>query len=130
MRDMAMCGIEMIASPSLFQKIKISQWIGCSRFVYNAKCEEQDYFFKFKNRFAALVGETVPVDQTYSQFKTKDSEFLSECPSEILRNTAVIWYQAMQRFFKGTSGRPVKREKEHAVQFGSQKSFLNLLRTR
>jgi putative transposase len=110
-QDMAMCGIQMKASPSLYQKMKISQWIGCSRFIYNAKCEEQDYFFKFKCRFASLVGETVPVDQAYSQFKTKDSEFLSQCPSEILRNTAVIWYQAMQRFFKGVSGLPVKKRK-------------------
>ena len=109
---MAMCGIKMRAWPSLNQKRVLSQWLGCARLIYNAKCEEQDYFFKFRCRFAALTGEVVPVDQAYSQFKTEISGFLSQCPSEVLRNSSVIWYQAMQRFFKGISGRPVKKKKE------------------
>jgi putative transposase len=101
----------MRAWPTLLQKLILAQWMGCARLIYNAKCEEQEYFFRFKWRFLAFIGEQVPVDQTYSQFKTESSQFLKDCPSEILRNSAVIWYQAMQRFFKGISGKPVKKKK-------------------
>lgn len=108
---MGMCGIKMRAWPSSHQKQVLSQWMGCARLIYNGKCDEQEYFFKFKCRFPALTGEKVPVDQAYSQLKTESSKFLNECPSEILRNSAVIWYQAMQRFFKGVAGRPVRKRK-------------------
>ncbi len=101
----------MRARPTSLQKKTLSQWMGCARLIYNAKCEEQEYFFKFKCRFPALTGEVIPVDQRYSQFKTEASAFLKECPSEILRNSAVIWYQAMQRFFQGVAGRPVRKKK-------------------
>ena len=108
---MGLCGIKMRAWPTSEQKRVLSQWMGCSRLIYNGKCDEQEYFFKFKCRFPELVGEKIPVDQTYSQFKTEASKFLNDCPSEILRNSSVIWYQAMQRFFKGISGRPVRKKK-------------------
>jgi putative transposase len=98
---MVMCGIKMRAWPTSYQKLTLSQWMGCSRLIYNGKCDEQEYFFKFKCRFPELTSEKIPVDQAYSHFKTEVSTFLNECPSEILRNSSVIWYQAMQRFFKG-----------------------------
>lgn len=108
---MGMCGIKMRARPTSEQKKVLSQWMGCSRLIYNAKCDEQEYFFRFKCRFPEFAGEKVPVDQAYSQFKTESSEFLKDCPSEILRNSSVIWYQAMQRYFKGLAGRPVRKKK-------------------
>jgi len=108
---MGLCGIKMRSWPTARQKQVLSQWMGCDRFIYNAKCEEQEYFFRFRNRFADLTGENVPVDQTYSQFKTDLSSFLSDCPSEILRNSSVKWYQAVLRFFKGLAGKPVKKRK-------------------
>jgi putative transposase len=101
----------MRAWPTSYQKLVLSKWMGCARLIYNGKCDEQEYFFKFKCRFPELTGEKVPVDQAYSQFKTEASSFLSECPSEILRNSSVIWYQAMQRFFKGLAGKPVRKRK-------------------
>jgi len=109
--SMAMCGIKMRAWPTSQQKKVLSQWMGCSRLIYNAKCDEQEYFFRFKCRFPELVGEKVPVDQAYAQFKSESSAFLKDCPSEILRNSSVIWYQAMQRFFKGLAGKPVRKKK-------------------
>jgi putative transposase len=108
---MGICGIKMRAWPDCHQKRILSQWMGCARFIYNTKCEEQDYFFRFRCRFAALAGQPIPVDQAYAHFKTDASGFLSQCPSEILRNSSVIWYQAIQRFFKGLAGRPVKKRK-------------------
>lgn len=110
-RSMGMCGIKMRARPTSEQKKVLSRWMGCSRLIYNGKCDEQEYFFKFKCRFPEFAGEKVPVDQAYSQFKTESSTFLNDCPSEILRNSSVIWYQAMQRFFKGLAGRPVRKKK-------------------
>jgi putative transposase len=86
--------------------------MGCSRLIYNGKCDEQEYFFKFKCRFPVFVGEKVPVDAAYSQFKTEQSSFLSRCPSEILRGAAFIWYNTMQRYFAGLCGRPVRKKKK------------------
>src|SRR3984885_7720770 len=104
---MVMCGIKMRAWPTSQQKQILSQWMGCSRLIYNGKCDEQEYFFKFKCRFPEFAGENIPVDSTYAQFKTEQSTFLSACPSEILRGSAFTWYGAMQRFFSGLAGKPV-----------------------
>jgi putative transposase len=108
---MGMCGIKMRAWPTSYQKQVLSQWMGCSRLIYNGKCDEQEYFFRFKCRFPELTGEKIPVDRAYAQFKTEQSHFLSRCPSEILRGSAFIWYNAMQRFFSGLSERPVRKRK-------------------
>lgn len=106
-----MCGIKMRAWPTSEQKKVLSQWIGCSRLIYNGKCDEQEYFFKFKCRFPEFAETKVPVDRAYSQFKTEQSEFLKKCPSEILRGAAFIWYNTMQRYFSGLCGRPVRKKK-------------------
>ena len=102
----------MRAWPTSQQKKVLSQWMGCSRLIYNGKCDEQEYFFKFKSRFPEFVGEKVPVDAAYAQFKTEQSSFLSKCPSEILRGSAFIWYNTMQRYFSGLCGRPVRKKKK------------------
>ena len=101
----------MRAWPTAHQKQVLSQWMGCSRLIYNGKCDEQDYFYKFRCRVPALVGEKIPVDAAYAQFKTEQSLFLRKCPSEILRGSAFTWYNAMQRFFSGVSERPVRKRK-------------------
>jgi len=108
---MAMCGIKMRAWPTGQQKQTLSQWMGCSRLIYNGKCDEQEYFFRFKCRFPELTGQKVPVDAAYAQFKTEQSLFLNKCPSEILRGAAFIWYNSIQRYFSGIAGRPVRKRK-------------------
>jgi putative transposase len=108
---MALCGIKMRAWPTSMQKMGFSQWMGCDRFIYNGKCSEQEYFYKFSKSSLSLTGMKLPCDQTYSQFKTESSKFLEDCPSQILRNSAVKWYEAMQRFFKGLAGLPVRKQK-------------------
>lgn len=90
-------------SPALAQTLR--QWIGCQRFVYNAKVQDDRYFRRFARKSLQLAGQFAPVDQTYSQYKAQ-VPFLSEIPSQILRNGAVRWYQAYQRFFKKLGGRP------------------------
>ena len=51
------------------------------------------------------------MDQRYSQFISEETAFLREVPSQILRNGAYRWRTGYQRFFKGLSGRPAKRNK-------------------
>ncbi len=48
-----------------------------------------------------------PIDQQYSQFKTEQTPWLSEVPSVVLRNGAVLWKQAYSRYFSKLGGRPV-----------------------
>lgn len=85
--------------------------MGCARFIYNAKCSEDRYFRTFSRKSLSLTGEKIPVDQSYSQFKSEETAWLKGCPSQILRNSTVIWYQSYQRFFQGLSGRPVPKRK-------------------
>jgi putative transposase len=108
---MAQCGKRTRAWPSSLQKMTISQWIGCSRLIYNAKVSEQEYFFRFSKASLSLTGEKIPVDQSYSQFKSEETAFLKTVPSQILRNSAYRWHQAMMRFFKGEAGKPRKKRK-------------------
>src|SRR5207253_2366033 len=51
------------------------------------------------------------VDQTYAQYKTELTPWLDECPAQVLRNSAVNWYQAYQKYFQGLAGRPKHKKK-------------------
>tara|TARA_B100000287_G_scaffold387813_1_gene396646 strand:+ start:444 stop:1814 length:1371 start_codon:yes stop_codon:yes gene_type:complete len=86
----------------------LSQWIGCSRVVYNAKCDEDKYLRTYARKYLPL-GTWPEIDKTYSQFKTELTPWLKDCPSQILRNSATIWYHTYQRFFKGLCGRPQRK---------------------
>ena len=83
------------------------QWIGCQRNIYNAKVREDQYFRRFARKSLQHVGQFAPIDQQYGQFKTELTPYLSEVPSVLLRNGAVLWKQAYGRFFSKLAGRPV-----------------------
>ncbi|MEO5969901.1 MAG: helix-turn-helix domain-containing protein, partial [Bdellovibrionia bacterium] len=51
----------MRAWPTSYQKQILSQWMGFARLIYNAKCEEQDYFFKFRCHSLSHTGEKIPL---------------------------------------------------------------------
>ncbi len=108
---MSLCGVKFKANPTGEQKQVLSQWMGCARFVYNAKVEEMNYFWTFRRQSLALTGYPLPVDQSYSRFKSELTPWLSDCPSQILRNAVTNWYEAFQRFRQGKSGLPVKKKK-------------------
>jgi len=110
---MTFTGVKFRAYPTQGQKQTFSQWIGCARFIYNAKCDDDFYFRSFIKKNLALTGEQIPVDQTYSQYKTELTPFLADCPSQILRNSAVNWFNSYQRFFQGLGGRPKRKKKGH-----------------
>ena len=100
-RNIILQGIRLKANPTENQKVILSQWMGCARVIWNAKCDEIAYYSTY-----------APLDQTTTQFKDKVlSPWLYECPSQILRNSAVNWYQTYQKFIKGQCGKPKRKPK-------------------
>ena len=92
--------------PTAAQVKFLLQWIGCQRHIYNPKCSEDRYFRSFARKSLAHAGQFVPIDQQYSHFKTELTPWLSDVPSQVLRNGAVLWKQAYGRYFSKLSGRP------------------------
>lgn len=86
-------------------------WIGHQRFIYNAKVKEADYWFRFSNNSLALTGLRPLPDQAYSQFIGKDSAFLRDVPSQVLRNGAYRFMTGTSRALKGLGGFPVVKKK-------------------
>ena len=80
------------------QKGKILRWMGCQRRIYNDKVNEDRNQFKLDSSYK--------IHQQYSHFKTEETKWLNEVPSEILRNGAYKYIQAYQRCFKGLAKKP------------------------
>lgn len=97
--------------PTSAQAQTLLRWIGCQRFIYNAKVGEDQYFRRFAKKSLAHVGQYAPIDQQYSQFKTEQTPWLSEVPSQVLRNGAVLFKQAYARYFQKLAGRPTIHRK-------------------
>jgi putative transposase len=97
--------------PTPAQAQTLLGWIGCQRFIYNAKVGEDRYFRRFARQSLAHAGQFAPIDQQYSHFKTDLTPWLSEVPSQILRNGAVLWKQAYGRYFQKLGGRPAIHRK-------------------
>lgn len=76
---------------------------GHQRFIYNAKVRED---LHAKEVFKTYGVPSSP-NQEYSKFITEETSWLREVPSQILRNGAVLWKQAMGRYFSGLANRPV-----------------------
>lgn len=86
------------------------RWIGCQRWIYNAKVCEDRYFRTFARKSLQHTGQHAPVDGTYSHFITEETQWLHEVPSQVLRNGAASWVTAYSRFFNKLGGRPtIKR---------------------
>ena len=104
-------GIKLRANPTSNQKLVLSQWMGCARSIWNAKVDEERYYRTFARKYHP-VDTYAPVDQKAAQFKSKAlSPWLYQCPSQIIRNSAVNWYQTYQKFIKGACGRPKRKPK-------------------
>lgn len=97
--------------PTPAQAQTLLQWIGCQRHIYNAKVREDRYYRRFARQSLQHTGQHAPLDQQYAQFKTELTPFLSEVPSTLLRNGAVLWKQAYSRFFSKLGGRPTLHKK-------------------
>jgi putative transposase len=104
-------GIRCKSYPTSVQKRVLSQWMGCGRFVWNAKCEEDTYLSTYARKYLP-VGTYAPCDQTYSQYKDPElSPWLADCPSQILRNSVSNWKATYTKFLKGECGKPKRKKK-------------------
>lgn len=104
-------GISLKAYPTKRQKLLLSQWMGCARFIWNAKCDEDKYLTYFAQKYLPL-GTYPPIDQAFSKYKNRElSPWLFKCPSQILRNSTSNWYQTYQNYLKGLSGKPRRKKK-------------------
>lgn len=105
-------GFRFRCYPTPAQAQILLRWIGCQRFIYNAKVTEDRYYRKFASKALGVPEKYPPVDQQYGQFIDSDlTPWLKEVPSQVLRNGATRWRQAYARYFKKLSGRPVIRKK-------------------
>lgn len=107
-------GFRFRCQPTAAQEQTLLRWIGCQRFIYNAKVGEDRYFRAFARKSLQHAGAFAPVDQQYSHFITASTPWLREVPSVLLRNGAVRWKQAYGRFFKKLAGRPTLQRKNGA----------------
>ena len=86
--------------------------MGCTRFVWNAKCDEDKYFRGFAHKFTPFKYYYQTQDTKYSHFKSDElSSWLSKCPSQILRNSVTNWYETLNKSIKGGCGRPKRKAK-------------------
>jgi putative transposase len=105
-------GIKFRCYPTKEQASILSQWIGCQRFIYNAKVSEDRYFKTFGRKSLSLCGIFPPEDQAYAHFKDRDlTPFLYDVPPQILRNGATRFMGALIRHKKGLAERPTYKKK-------------------
>lgn len=119
-----MHGIRLKASPTPHQKKLLSQWMGCAKTIWNAKCEEERYHTRFARKYYP-IGTYAPIDTKFSQYKDKElTPWLYECPSQILRNSATNWYQTYWKFIKGECGKPrLKKKSNHGSIYLTREVF-------
>lgn len=104
-------GIKLRANPTAVQREKLSRWMGCARVIWNAKVDEERYYRTFARKYCS-VGTYAPVDKRAAHFKDAElTPWLSECPSQIIRNVATNWCNTFQKFMKGICGRPKRHPK-------------------
>jgi len=102
-------GIRLQAHPTIHQKNTLSQWMGCARYIWNAKTYEEK-----EQRLILSKQKIYPkIDQSYAHFKDKkERPWLFQTPSVILRNSIANWYTTYQNFFKKRCGRPTYKKKD------------------
>lgn len=104
-------GLRFRLYPTPEQASSLLRWIGCQRFIYNAKVNEDRYFRTFARKSLQHAGQFAPQDQQYSHFITEATPWLREVPSQVLRNGAVRWKQAYSRYYKKLARRPTIHKK-------------------
>lgn len=106
-------GIRFQAKPTSEQAQVLSQWMGCAKTVWNAKCDEDRYLRGFAKRYLP-IGTCYTADQKYSCYKDRLlTPWLFNCPSQVLRNSAVNWFNTHHKFLKGQCGRPRRKKRSY-----------------
>ena len=120
---MMLNGYQFRLYPNAEQQQILLRWFGCQRLIYNAKVQEDRYYRRFQRRMVGPVGKASPVDQKYSRFISERTDFLRKVPSQLLRNGAVTFRQAYQRFFEKLGGRRNSRRNPGGRRSGSLRSY-------
>ena len=101
--------------PTPEQASCLLRWIGCQRFIYNAKVSEDRYFLTFARK-SLPHRQFAPQDQQYSHF-IEATPWLREGLASA-QNGAVRWKQAYSRYWKTRVGPPSRNQR--AQRCGSQ----------
>ena len=99
----------------------LAQWTGCQRVAGNAKHDELNLLIWLRKRAILSPSwegpdpqlDPFPLDQTFSQFKTDQTPWLSEVPAVILRNGVVRYKRGWSNHWKNPSHfrRPRRKKK-------------------
>ena len=112
MSSILQSGVRFRAYPDAGLASTLARWIGCQRFIYNGKVNE-DWLFAAQRRLEMASGNVevkTPLDQAYAHFKHRElTPWLYDVPSQILRNGAVRWMSAKQRQLKELGKAPRRR---------------------
>jgi putative transposase len=89
----------------------LAQWVGCQRVAGNAKHDEVNLLLWLRKRAILSPSwmdpdpqmEPFPLDQTFSQFKSEQTPWLSEVPSQILRNGVVRYKKGWTNHWRNPS---------------------------
>jgi putative transposase len=110
-------GARFLAYPEPLQIAILMHWIGCQRHIYNQKVEEDRMFTAMRRlmlRADPFASVSTPVDRLYSQFKDDElTPWLSDVPSQVLREGTYRWFNAKQRQLKGLAGAPRRRHRRN-----------------
>ncbi|WP_278386772.1 RNA-guided endonuclease InsQ/TnpB family protein [Stutzerimonas kunmingensis] len=126
MNILVQTGIRLKAYPTAEQAKSLSQWIGCARVIWNAKCDEDHYLRTFARKYLPL-GTFPEPNKQYSHFKSEETAWLKKCPSQLLRNSATIWHSTYMDFLKGRCGRPRNKSRERGNYIWITRELFNIV---
>ena len=99
--------------PNSQQQALLSNWIGCQRYIYNAKVEQHALDSYFTQKTLQHIGHYPILDSSMAAFKSKElTPWLHEVPAVVLRNGAYLWRQTMQGFLSGLN-KKARKQKGH-----------------
>lgn len=109
-------GVRFRALPEPWQAAILMHWIGCQRHIYNQKVEEDRLFASIRRLMLRSDPDAkikTPLDRLYAQFKcTEQTPWLSDVPSQVLREGTYRWHMAKQRQLNGLAKAPRKRSRK------------------
>jgi putative transposase len=90
----------------------IAQWIGCFGVVWNCKVAENKAAYQAYLQARDLDNAVCPPcpDQKAAHFQTEERPWLGEVPSQIRRNAAAKWREAVQAGLRGIRSFPTFRK--------------------
>ena len=99
--------------PSAAQAKLLRGWIGCQRYIYNAKVDDMRYQLRLRALYKAQYPDVetpfIDFSQDYSKH-TKEVDFLKAIPSQILRNGAYRFMCAIKRWNKKLAKQPTRKK--------------------